>query len=421
MAGLHHTSEGRSKKMSEIETAILPNGLRVVHCRQGGNVSYCGVAVNAGTRDERPDENGLAHLVEHTIFKGTARRKACHIRTRMESVGGELNAYTTKEETVLYSIYPSAYHERAMELLGDLVAHATFPDEEFEKEREVVREEIDMYRDTPSELVYDEFEIRLFAGHPLGRNILGTADELSAMSPMQARAFMARCYKAGEMVFFSYANAPMSKVVEWAQRYFGDLSCGMRGESRQGPAAMVPFDERIPYDTHQAHVVWGCRAYDLYDERRLALLLLNNMIGGPGQNSLLNVALREQRGYVYAVESSVVNYTDTGLFTVYFGTDGKYVGRCLRRIAGEMERLRHGGLTPWRVAAAKKQYRGQLLVAEDNNESLALALGKSYMRYGSVLSQEEQAQRIEAVTVEQMQAVADDIMDTRQWSLLVLE
>lgn len=414
-------TDGVSKEMSEIETATLPNGLRVVHCRQGGNVSYCGVTVNAGTRDELPAESGLAHLVEHTIFKGTARRKACHIRTRMESVGGELNAYTTKEETVLYSIYPSAYHERAMELIGDLAAHASFPEAEFEKEREVVREEIDMYRDTPSELVYDEFENRLFAGHPLGRNILGTAEELSAMSPLQARTFLSRCYRAGEMVFFSYADAPFGKVMEWAQRYFGDLPCGRREECRERPVAVAPFDERMAYDTHQAHVVWGCRAYDLYDERRLALLLLNNMIGGPGQNSLLNVALREQRGYVYAVESSVVNYTDTGLFTVYFGTDGKYVSRCLRRIAGEMERLRRGGLTPWRVAAAKKQYRGQLLVAEDNNESLALAIGKSYMRYGDVLSQEEQARRIEAVTVEQMQAVADEIMDTRQWSLLVLE
>ncbi len=414
-------TDGVSKEMSEIETATLPNGLRVVHCRQGGNVSYCGVTVNAGTRDELPAESGLAHLVEHTIFKGTARRKACHIRTRMESVGGELNAYTTKEETVLYSIYPSAYHERAMELIGDLAAHASFPEAEFEKEREVVREEIDMYRDTPSELVYDEFENRLFAGHPLGRNILGTAEELSAMSPLQARTFLSRCYRAGEMVFFSYADAPFGKVMEWAQRYFGDLPCGRREECRERPVAVAPFDERMVYDTHQAHVVWGCRAYDLYDERRLALLLLNNMIGGPGQNSLLNVALREQRGYVYAVESSVVNYTDTGLFTVYFGTDGKYVSRCLRRIAGEMERLRRGGLTPWRVAAAKKQYRGQLLVAEDNNESLALAIGKSYMRYGDVLSQEEQARRIEAVTVEQMQAVADEIMDTRQWSLLVLE
>ena len=235
-------TDGVSKEMSEIETATLPNGLRVVHCRQGGNVSYCGVTVNAGTRDELPAESGLAHLVEHTIFKGTARRKACHIRTRMESVGGELNAYTTKEETVLYSIYPSAYHERAMELIGDLVAHASFPDGEFEKEREVVREEIDMYRDTPSELVYDEFENRLFAGHPLGRNILGTAEELSAMSPLQARTFLSRCYRAGEMVFFSYADAPFGKVMEWAQRYLGDLPCGRREECRERPVAVAPFD-----------------------------------------------------------------------------------------------------------------------------------------------------------------------------------
>lgn len=402
-------------------TTVLRNGLRVVHYPHAGAVSYCGVMVNAGTRDEAAGEYGLAHLVEHTIFKGTQRRRACHIRTCMESVGGELNAYTTKEETVLYCVYPGVYQQRAMELLGDLVTHATFPEVEFVKEREVVREEIEMYRDTPSEWVYDEFENRLFAGAALGHNILGTSEGLGSLSPELARAFMSRCYVAGEMVFFSYGDAPFARVCEWAERYFGDVPQGGMSAVRCRPGAEERFEERMACDTHQAHVLWGCRAYDLYDGRRHALSLLCNMIGGPGQNSLLNVALRERSGYVYAVESSVVNYTDTGLLTVYFGTDARHVKRCLHRITHELDALRGGGLTPRRVEAAKKQYLGQLLVAEDNNENLALAVAKSFLRYGTVPTREEQCRRIAAIDAAEVQAVADEVADVRRWSLLVLE
>lgn len=407
--------------MSEFLTHTLANGLRLIHCPVKGPVSYCGLVVDIGTRDEAADEFGLAHLVEHTIFKGTSRRKACHIRNRMEVVGGELNAFTTKEETVLYSIYPSVYQDRAMELLGDLIANASFPDEEFEKEKGVVFEEIEMYRDTPSELIYDEFENRLFAGHSLGHNILGTPEELGKITSDRARRFLARCYQPDKIVFFSLGSTPFDKVARWADRYFGAIRRERCAIERSAPVEIPVFNERIVGDTHQAHVVWGRRSYTLYDDERIAMLLLNNIIGGPGLNSLLNVALRERCGYVYTVESTVTNYTDTGMLSVYFGTESRYVKKCLSYIRMELERLYKSQLTHSRVKAAKKQYLGQLLVSEDNNEGLALAIGKSFLRYGTVLSQEEQTRRIESIGVEELRRIALEMLDTDSWSLLSFE
>ncbi len=406
--------------MSEFLTHILSNGLRVVYCPTDSPVAYSGFIVDAGTRDEAADAHGLAHLVEHTIFKGTSRRRAYHIRNRMECVGGELNAFTSKEETVVYSIYPSAYQERAMELLGDLVVNASFPEAEFDKEREVVVEEIDMYRDTPSEQIYDEFENRLFAGHALGHHILGTPEALVGISPAMARDFLERHYVPDSMVYFVLSSMPFDRIVRWAERYFGSFSRSNKRVERVAPQAIKTFDERVSCDTHQAHVVWGRRTYNLYDENRLAMLLLNNMIGGPGQNSLLNVALREQRGYVYTVESSVVNYTDTGIFSLYFGTDSRHVQKCLQRVRSVMETVRRG-LTASRLDAAKRQYLGQLVVAEDNREGLALGIGKSFLRYGAVLSQAEQRSRIESVPLERVQQVAREMLDTDSWSLLVFD
>lgn len=407
--------------MSRCLTYMMSNGLQLVHYPQAGRVSYCGFIVNAGSRDERPDEYGLAHLVEHTIFKGTARRRACHIRNRMEAVGGELNAFTSKEETVIYSIFPSGYYERAMELMGDLVANANFPDTEFEKEREVVVEEIDMYRDTPSELIYDEFENRLFANHSLGHNILGTPSDLAQISSDKARQFLSRHYIPSQMVFFSLGDIPFERIIRYAEKYFTTITARPDMRKRVAPEVVMPFEERISCDTHQAHVVRGCRTYSLYDERRLPMLLLNNILGGPCLNSLLNVSLREQCGYVYTVESAVTNYTDTGIFSIYFGTDVRYVDKCLRRIRNVLDRIKGSYLTPSRIAAAKKQYLGQLMVAEDNNEGLALAIGKGYLRHGTILSPEEQISRIEAIRLDTMQEVANEMLDADKWSMLVFQ
>lgn len=407
--------------MNTYLTHRLSNGLQVVHCPHAGNVSYCGFIVNVGTRDEAVDEYGLAHLVEHTIFKGTARRRAYHIRNRMELVGGELNAFTSKEETVIYSIFPSQCQERSMELLGDLVANASFPDVEFEKEREVVVEEIEMYRDTPSELIYDEFENRLFAGHALGHNILGTPDDLMQISPEKARAFLKRFYVPQQMVFFSLGSMAFDKVVRYAERYFSTLTDAPDVRHRVVPQPIQPFAERLSCDTHQTHVVWGRRTYSLYDNLRLPMLLMNNILGGPCLNSLLNVALREQRGYVYTVESAITNYTDTGIFSVYFGTDVRHVDKCMQRVRKVLDSVRRTYLTGARLVAAKKQYLGQLQVAEDNNEGLALAIGKGFLRHGTILAPDEQKSRIEAITLDEMRQVAEEMLDADSWSLLIFE
>ena len=407
--------------MNTYLTHILPNGLQVVHCPHAGNVSYCGFIVNAGTRDEAPDEFGLAHLVEHTIFKGTSHRRAYHIRNRMESVGGELNAFTSKEETVIYSIFPAQYQERAMELLGDLVVNASFPQVEFEKEREVVIEEIEMYRDTPSELIYDEFENRLFDAHSLGHNILGTPEGLVDITPDKARSFLTRFYVPRQMVFFSLGSMPFDKVVRCAERYFNTLADAPDVRHRIAPQDIPPFAERISCDTHQAHVVWGRRTYNLYDNLRLPMLLMNNILGGPCLNSLLNVALREQRGYVYTVESAVTNYTDTGIFSIYFGTDVRHVDKCMQRVRRVLDEVKRTYLTEARLTAAKKQYLGQLQVAEDNNEGLALAMGKGFLRYGAILTPEEQRSRIESISFDSMRQVAHEMLDADTWSLLVFE
>ena len=407
--------------MNAYQTHTLANGLQIIHYPHKGNVSYCGFVVDAGTRDEGADEYGLAHLVEHTIFKGTGHRKAYHIRNRMESVGGELNAFTSKEETVIYSIYPSMYQARAMELLGDLLANASFPQAEFEKEREVVIEEIEMYRDTPSELIYDEFENRLFAGHALGHNILGTPEELVQITSDKAKSFLKRFYIPRHMVFFSLSDMPFDRVVRYAERYFGGLTDSGVERCRTAPQPITPFVERISCDRHQAHIVWGRRTYSLYDNLRLPMLLMNNILGGPCLNSLLNVALREQRGYVYTVESAVTNYTDTGIFSVYFGTDVRHVEKCMQRVRRVLEDVKCNYLTDARLKAAKKQYMGQLQVAEDNNEGLSLAIGKGFLRHGGILSAEEQKRRIESISMESMRQVAYEMLDVDSWSMLVFE
>lgn len=407
--------------MNKYQTHTLSNGLRIVHCHHHGSVSYCGFVVNVGARDELVDEYGLAHLVEHTIFKGTAHRKAYHIRNRMEMVGGELNAFTSKEETVIYSIYPSSHQARAMELLGDLVANASFPEGEFEKEKEVVVEEIDMYRDTPSELIYDEFENRLFGGHSLGHNILGSSEGLEQLTASHARAFLAKHYVPSQMVFFSLSNMLFERVVKLAENYYSRLEVRADIKERKSPDAIQPFEQHITCNTHQTHVMWGRPTYNLYDNRRLPILLLNNMLGGPCMNSLLNVALREQSGYVYTVESAVTNYTDTGIFSIYFGTDMRHVKKCIQRVHRVIDTLKQSYITEARLNAAKKQYLGQLLVAEDNNEGLALAIGKGFLRHGAILSPEEQVARIESISIDEMRLVAEEMLNLDTWSLLAFE
>ncbi len=407
--------------MEEYQTYILPNGLRLIHKSTQSTVSYCGFTVNAGTRDEAEAYGGLAHFVEHTIFKGTTHRRSSHILNRMEVVGGELNAYTSKEETVVYSIFPGAHLARAMELLADLIADSQFPEKELRKEREVVVDEINSYQDTPSELIYDDFESRLFEGCSLGHNILGSVDSLERITSSVARRFLIDHYTPGNMVFFFMGATPFYRVKRLAEHYLGGLiRPEVQSERMLSPLAQ-PFSCRVARDTHQSHVIIGARAYDLYDKRRRSLLLLNNLLGGPGMNSLLNVSLREKRGYVYTVESNVTSYTDTGLFTIYFGTDHRYMQRCIDLVKKELKRLRDERLSTSHLLAAKRQFMGQIEVSSDNSENVALALGKSFLRYGRFDSLSEIAALVDCITADDLLAVANELLAEDRLSMLIYE
>ena len=405
----------------------LGNGLRIVHGHAATAVAYCGFMIDAGTRHEAGAfPAGLAHCVEHMLFKGTARRDSWHINQRMEAVGGELNAFTTKEDTTLYCAFLPHDFGRAVELLCDLALHATMPAHELEKEREVIVDEINSYLDTPSELIFDEFEDRLFAVHPLGRSILGTEASLRAVTPADCLRFLGAFYRPERMVFFSYGPMPFDRVVSTVRRHYAaaptlaPMPAPTPQDGRSGPEGspampegghIVPEDGHVVLErgTHQAHVLLGARSYPLGHPHAAALALLSNILGGPGMNSRLGLQLRERRGLVYTVESSATAFTDAGYFAIYFGCDHADVQRCLHLCRTQLRRLRDDALTPRQLLAARKQLKGQLALATANLENNAIAAAKSLMRLGRVESLADTCARIDAVTAAEMQEVADEV------------
>lgn len=397
----------------------LPNGLRIIHAPSLTKVAYCGFAVDAGTRDEKENEQGMAHFVEHLIFKGTQKRKAWHILNRMENVGGDLNAYTNKEETVVYSAFLTEHFSRALELLTDIVFHSTFPQHEINKEVEVIIDEIQSYEDTPSELIFDDFEDLIFKGHPLGRNILGNPAQLKSFTSRDALSFVSRYYKPTNMVLFIQANMDFKKVVKEAEKILADIPFAETNNLRTPPPIYIPTRIELDKDTHQAHVMIGSRGYNAYDNKRTALYFLNNMLGGPGMNSRLNVSLRERRGLVYNVESNLTSYTDTGAFCIYFGTDIDDVDTCMRLTYKELKKLRDNKLTTSQLMAAKKQLIGQIGVASDNFENNALDMGKTFLHYNKFESPESVFRRIESLTSEQLLEVANEMFDEDRLSTLI--
>ncbi len=403
---------------TEIEHYTLKNGIRVVHKPDNSPVSYCGVAINAGTRDEEEPESGMAHFVEHLLFKGTTKRKAWHILNRLEDVGGELNAYTTKEETFVYATVLSADFERAMELCTDIVFHSTFPQNEIDKEVDVIIDEINSYRDSPSELIFDDFENIIFQNYSIGRNILGDAERLQTYTTQDALRFVGRNYSTDRIVFFSLGNVPFKKIKRWAEKYLGEVPERLFQTKREAPEIYVPQQKIAGKDTYQAHVMLGNRAYSLQDDKRLTLHLLNNILGGPGMNSRLNLALRERNGLAYNVESCYTSYSDTGLLSVYFGTDTKNEDKCRNLVFSELKKLRNQLFTPVQLARAKKQLLGQSAISQENKESLSLSLGKSFLYFNRFESLADVHKRLEAITARQLQEVANEILDERGISVL---
>ena len=404
----------------QYNTHTLANGLRVIHLDSQSPVVYCGYAVAAGTRDEQPGFEGMAHFCEHITFKGTQRRRAINILNYLETVGGDLNAFTNKEETVYHAAVLRDNVDRAVDLLTDIVFHSTYPQAEIDKEVEVIVDEIESYNDSPSELVYDLFENAIFRGHPLGHNILGTAERLRTYTTADAVRFTSRLYRPDNAVFFAYGNISFSRLVHLLEKAHAQASSAaaiMPQATMSLPTGSVPLPpdqaQHITHhmDTHLAHVMIGCRAYDVHDNRRIALYLLNNILGGPGMTARLNLSLRERNALVYTVESMMQSYSDTGLWAVYFGCDPKNVSRCLRLIRHELDTMIAKPISESRLRAAKKQIRGQIGIACDSRESFALDFAKSYLHYGWKKDVSALCERIDTLTAADLQQVAADIFN----------
>ena len=400
-------------------THTLSNGLRIIHAPNQSAVAYCGFAIDAGTRDEAENEQGMAHFVEHLIFKGTQKRHAWHILNRMEHVGGDLNAYTNKEETVVYSAFLAEHFPRAVELLADIVFHSTFPQPEIDKEVEVIIDEIQSYEDSPCELIFDDFEELIFPHHPLGRNILGKPDLLHQFKSEDALRFTNRYYQPNNMIFFVQGNIDFKRVIRLVEKATADLSSNASTFERKLPELYIPQTLTLHRDTHQAHVMIGSRGYDAHNEKRTALYLLNNILGGPGMNSRLNVSLRERSGLVYNVEANLTSYTDTGVFCIYFGTEHKDVERCIRLVKKELKKLCDKPLSPIQLAAAKKQIIGQIGVARDHAENTALSMAKTFLHYHKMDNPQDIFQRIEALTAKELWEVSNEMFAEENLSSLI--
>lgn len=408
-------------------TYTLDNGLRIIHLPSDSKVVYCGYQINAGTRNEEPGEEGLAHFCEHVTFKGTERRKAWHILNCLESVGGDLNAYTNKEGTVYYSAILKEHIARAVDLLSDIVFHSVYPQAEIDKEVEVICDEIESYNDSPAELIYDEFENILFKDSSLGHNILGTAEQVRSFTTEDALRFTRKLYRPDNAIFFAYGDIDFKKLVKLVRRALADDDSGKLAAEKL-PKNYPSVREEIAgqtivmqKNTHQAHVMIGTRAYDVNDDRRMPLYLLNNILGGPGMNAKLNLALREHNGLVYTVESTMVAYGDTGTWSIYFGCDEHDIKRCLRLVRKELDRMMEKPLSDSQLKAAKKQIKGQIGVACDNRENFALDFGKSFLHYGWEKNVDCLYEQVEAITSQQIQDVARELFDKNRLITLIFK
>lgn len=394
--------------MREFETYILPNGIRGIHRQVRSSVTHCALVVNAGSRDELKGEYGIAHLTEHALFKGTERRRAYQVNCRLENLGGELNAYTTKEDTTLHATVMRHDFSRAVELIGDVIFRSTFPERELKKEREVIADEINSYKDSPSERIYDDFEDLIFKGSELGHNILGSKSTIARLSTDELRSFVGRTYTTDQMVFSSIGNFSVNTARSVAERYLGGFDATQREYERTSPLAYEPFALSQLRHTHQAHGIIGTRGYSISDERRLPLALLVNILGGPSANSLLNIELRERRGLSYNVEATYTPYSDCGIVGIYFSSDHCNAEECIALIEREVEALRHSPITARRLSIAKRQFVAQMAVAMESNEGYMLGAGKSYLLYKDIDTLEEAYKKVMAITAEQIMEVACD-------------
>jgi predicted Zn-dependent peptidase len=403
----------------EYFSALLSNGIRLVHQYVDSPVSHCGIIINTGSRDEDPSEQGMAHFIEHTIFKGTQKRKSFHILSRLENVGGEMNAYTTKEETAVHASFLTEYYQRTIELFSDILINSTFPDQELKKEKDVIIDEINSYNDSPSELIFDEFEELIFEGHPIGRNILGTPENVKAFTRNDIERFIIKNYNTDQMVICSVGKITGKRLYQLAERYFGSLKDNQRTFTRQKFTGNTTKIKTVDKETFQSHCLIGGLAYDIFHTNRIAMVLLNSVMGGQSGNSRLNLALRERNGIAYNLESSYTAYSDTGTITIYFGTDKDNLDKAISLIKREIKILQNKSLGDIQISKAKKQLVGQLAMSQENHEDLMLSLGKSFLVYNKMDDLKTIYKKINAVTSSQILGIANEILDFDKLSVLI--
>ena len=402
------------------ERWTLPNGIRCIHKEVNSPVAHLGFFINMGSRDELSEEHGLAHFIEHTIFKGTKKRKAYHVLSRMEDIGGELNAYTTKEETVVHATFLNNHYERAIELFNDIVFHSSFPVKELEKEKSVIVDEINSYLDSPSEMIYDQFDELVFANDPLGRGTLGTPESVYGFNADSVHKFLKRGYRTDQMVIASVGKIGLKKLQKTVEKHFskeiGTSDVLSPRASFSGYKSKKVEENKSNYQTH---LMMGNVAYPAGHDDRIGMFLLSNLLGGPGMNARLHMSLRERHGYTYNVETNYSSYSDTGLFSIYLGMDEKYLKKCIDLTHKELRLLREKGLGTLQLHKAKQQLLGQVAIGQENNQSQMLGIGKSILAFDEVRTWKEIANKIDGLTSSQLLRIANETLNEKDFSYLI--
>ncbi len=397
----------------------LKNGIRIIHKRTLSEVTHCGFVINTGSRDENIDKSGITHFIEHAFFKGTNKRKSHHILNRIDSVGGEINAYTTKENTSIYASFTNQHFERAIELLSDILFNSTFPKVELDKEKEVVIDEINSYLDSPYEQIYDDFEEMVFKDHPLGMNILGTEKTVKKLKQKDILTHISNNYQTDQIVFSIVGNIPLKKVEKLCEKYLAAIPEKKSIIKRNKFNTYQAKQTKITKEIYQTHCLIGSEAYSSFDPSKTGFILLNNILGGPAMNSRLNMGIREKYGYAYNIESSYTTFSDTGLFYIYFGTDQKHLGRCLSLVHKELKLLREKQISSAQLKKAKQQLIGQITLSEENNCNVMLGIGKSILLHNKVDSLLETYEKINAISQTQLQEIANNVFEANKLSSLI--
>lgn len=409
------------KYNSEFITFNLPNGLRVIHKQTDRPVAHLGLFINAGSRDELENEGGLAHFIEHALFKGTKNRRAYHILNRLDSVGGELDAYTTKEMTCLYASFLKEYYNRALELIADISLHSTFPEKELEKEKEVILDEILVYQDSPSEQIFDDFESLLFKGHSLGKPILGTKESVLALNRVHIHAYQNRLYTASNMVISSVGNISVKRLKKLIEKLFQEVPTKKAVIDRKAFLPLVPIHQEVNRGSMQTHYMMGKASISSKSPKRYGMSLLNNILGGPAMNSILNLKVRERFGYTYHLESNYTAFSDSGEFSIYLASDPKYMDRCLSAIEKELKLLTQKSLSTSKLHLAKQQLKGQLAISRENNASLMLSYGKSFLMNNQVKTIAEIHHQIDQISASELLEIANQEFEANLFSTLTYQ